>query len=389
MGRWEALSRVVEARAVEHACFGQPSSHSRRAFKKVKQFQAIVAADLTHAQRREAMRRVCARELQAARKAYATLRMREGDGFVEAFEDAIDEGGEGGVYVRLFEILKMATGKGKKIKWRGQQQESKTRFQGRRVPPVRLSSLYKDGDKDKEVVTGAKAVLEEVRQQAAAINGPKQAFPEVTRALMTQLRAFPAQPQRKPGWAREICTWERYERAVARAGADVGVGKDGYSGYLTRKASPEVRRAYYDALMDVLEAGMSASRRHGAGNGRYGSGNAMRGRGWPRDKVRMRVVRVRRAGRWQLLLQHGRLHRTLKTESSTGRYRDFMTRCTAPVVDKEGMLQTSVLTWESIWRRMSVVAWCRAAVERWAMQMTVGCVLLLRDGWLAGRHCGE
>ena len=94
-------------------------------------------------------------------------------------------------------------------------------------------------------------MLEEVRQQAAAINGPKQAFPEVARALMTQLRAFPAQPQRKPGWAREICTWERYERAVARAGADVGVGKDGYSGYLTRKASPEVRRAYYDALMDV------------------------------------------------------------------------------------------------------------------------------------------
>ena len=66
MGRWEALSRVVEARAVEHACFGQPTRHSRRAFKRVKQFQAIVAADLTHAQRREAMRRVCARELQAA-----------------------------------------------------------------------------------------------------------------------------------------------------------------------------------------------------------------------------------------------------------------------------------------------------------------------------------
>ena len=94
----------------------------------------------------------------------------------------------------------------------------------------------------KKARAAAKKEKKNIKQQAAAINGPKQAFPEVTRALMTQLRAFPAQPQRQPGWAREICTWERYERAVARAGADVGVGKDGYSGYLTRKASPEVRR---------------------------------------------------------------------------------------------------------------------------------------------------
>ena len=189
VGRWEALSRVVEQRDATHACFGPAVSFSRRAFAKVKQFTAIVAADLSQVQRREAMRRVCARELKAARKAYASLQTKEGDGFVEAFEEAIDEGGEGGSYVRLFEILKMATGKGKKIKWRGQKQEGKTRFQGRKVSPVRLSSLYKGGDKAKGVVTGAKAVLEEVHAQAAATNGNKQSFPEVTGQLMTQLRA--------------------------------------------------------------------------------------------------------------------------------------------------------------------------------------------------------
>ena len=101
------------------------------------------------------------------------------------------------------------------------------------------------------------------------------------------------------------------------------------------------------------------------------------------------MVRVRRAGRWQLLLQHCRLHRPLRTDSSTEPYRDFMTRCAAPVMDKEGMWQTSVLTWESIRRRMSVVAWCSAVMERWAMQMEVECVLLVRDGWPAGWHCGE
>ena len=42
-----------------------------------------------------------------------------------------------------------------------------------------------------------------------------------------------------------VCTWERFERAVGRAGADVGVGGDGYSGYLTRKAALSVRRIYY------------------------------------------------------------------------------------------------------------------------------------------------
>ena len=55
------------------------------------------------------------------------MEVQEGDGFVAAFEEAINEGGEGGAYVRLFEILKMATGKGKPIKWRGQKQEGNPR----------------------------------------------------------------------------------------------------------------------------------------------------------------------------------------------------------------------------------------------------------------------
>ena len=150
----------------------------------------------------------------------------------------------------------MATGKGKPIKWRGQKQEGKTRWKARGVPPVRLSALYKDGDKEKGVVvTGARAVLDETRAQAARINGPKQTFPEVAKQLMEQIRPFPEQQQRREGWACEVCTWERYERAVGRAGADVGVGADGYAGYLTRKASGEVRRNYYDALVDVLAEG--------------------------------------------------------------------------------------------------------------------------------------
>uniref|UniRef100_A0A7S0HAW8 Uncharacterized protein n=1 Tax=Phaeocystis antarctica TaxID=33657 RepID=A0A7S0HAW8_9EUKA len=106
----------------------------------------------------------------------------------------------------LFEILKAATGKGKKIKWRGQKQEGKTPYKAGRKPPVKLSSLYKDGDKDKGVVTGAKEVLAEVRAQAAATNGLKETFPTVARELMSCIRPFPEQQPAKADWADDVCT---------------------------------------------------------------------------------------------------------------------------------------------------------------------------------------
>ena len=214
----------------------------------------MLASTLSPIQRRTALLVQCRSELHKARQEYALIQEREGDGFMEAMEEAIREGGEGGVQVRLFELLKTATGKGKKIKWRGQKQEGKTRWKGRCSPPVLLSSLYKDGDSEKgEVITGAGNVLAETRKQAAGINGAKESFPAVAEQLMQQLRPFPEQHEPKREWSKEVCTWERFERAVGRAGADVGVGSDGYSGYLTRKASLPARRLYFDILRDMLE----------------------------------------------------------------------------------------------------------------------------------------
>ena len=85
-------------------------------------------------------------------------------------------------------------------------------------------------------------MLAEVRKQAAATNGVKGSFPTVARALMACIRPFPETQQATSGWADEVCTWERFESAVGRAGADVGVGSDGYCGYLMRKAPLAVRR---------------------------------------------------------------------------------------------------------------------------------------------------
>ena len=52
---------------------------------------------------------------------------------------------------------------------------------------------------------------------------------------MSCIRPFPEQQPAKADWADDVCTWERFERAVGRSGADVGVGSDGYCGYLMRK----------------------------------------------------------------------------------------------------------------------------------------------------------
>ena len=256
IGRWEALVGVITQRGEAHPSFLPANGHDRRrSFAKVKELQKIMTSlALSPRGRRLALLQKCQHELGKAKHEKAQLEVQEGDGFMEAMEEAIREGAEGGVQVRLFELLKMATGKGKKIKWRGQKQEGKSRWKGRGKPPIRLSSLYEGGDKAKGVVvTGAEDVLEETRSQAAAINGDKESFPGITRQLMHQLRPFPQQHAARQGWAKEVCTWERFERAVGRAGADVGVGSDGYSGYLTRKASLASRRLYFDIIRDMLE----------------------------------------------------------------------------------------------------------------------------------------
>ena len=142
VGRWEALTRVVRERDATHRCFElDDGKGGRRSFAKVKEFTGSMQADnFTPEQRRVVLMGICERELARAKGEYQQIEDREGDGLLEAMEEAIREGGEGGVQVRLFEILKLATGKGKKIKWRRAKQEGKTQWKGRGRPPVRLRS---------------------------------------------------------------------------------------------------------------------------------------------------------------------------------------------------------------------------------------------------------
>ena len=173
-------------------------------------------------------------------KEYDEIEVREGDGLVEAMEEAIREGGEGGVQVRLFEILKLATGKGKKIKWRGAKQEGKTSYKGRGKPPVRLSALYRGGKKENGVATLASEVLAETRTQAAATNGMKESFPQVARALMGALRPFPEQADARTQWTeageREYETYlaEQRKRIMGVPWKHVGCNTASHSSHTIR-----------------------------------------------------------------------------------------------------------------------------------------------------------
>jgi hypothetical protein len=138
IGRWESLTAVITQRENTHPSFLKPVGHDRRrSFTRVKGLRRIMNADVSPRQRRAALLHKCKQELGKAKQEQAQLEVKEGDGFMEAMEEAIREGAEGGVQVRLFELLKMATGKGKKIKWRGQKQE-RARHAGRDA----VSRLY-------------------------------------------------------------------------------------------------------------------------------------------------------------------------------------------------------------------------------------------------------
>ena len=79
VGRWEALSRVVEERDSTHKCYLPLRVHargSRRAFARVKELVPVMrAGKLSSEQRRQALQQVCRRELAKAREGLEKLEM--------------------------------------------------------------------------------------------------------------------------------------------------------------------------------------------------------------------------------------------------------------------------------------------------------------------------
>ena len=120
---------------------------------------------------------------------------------------------------------------------------------GARNRPVLISAINKDDDKSTgTVISGAAAVKEEARKIETRINACKQSFPCVAAKMMKRLAPFPEQGEVCTEWAREVCTRARYSWALSRTGVDVGVGADGFPGYLVRKAPARIQELYLETL---------------------------------------------------------------------------------------------------------------------------------------------
>ena len=88
---------MIARRDHTHTSFQPPNGPDRRrSFMKVKRLKGIMlATNLEPSQRRVALLHKCQSELAAAKLEFAQIETREGDGFMEATEEAITEGGEG------------------------------------------------------------------------------------------------------------------------------------------------------------------------------------------------------------------------------------------------------------------------------------------------------
>ena len=84
------------------------------------------------------------------------------------------------------------------------------------------------------------------------MNARKQSFPVAAEDIMRRLQPFPPATTSTTDWPVDVCTPSRFAWALKKTGFDVGVGADGFPGYLVRKAPSSVQSAYLYLLHDIL-----------------------------------------------------------------------------------------------------------------------------------------
>jgi len=101
-------------------------------------------------------------------------------------------------------------------------------------------------------------VKAEAARQGAQINGRKNVSMDALEDMLQWLRPdISGGGGREEGggagdWVEEGCTWARFKAAVGKAEAKTGVGEDGWSAYLLRRATEATQRAYYEDMKVVI-----------------------------------------------------------------------------------------------------------------------------------------
>ena len=99
---------------------------------------------------------------------------------------------------------------------------------------------------------------DEVRQQATHINRQRGYFSAASHRIMDMvgLKDSQARADRRKGdaqgsgkaWVDEVCTFKTFQAALNKIKISTGVGIDGWSAYLLRKAPAEVQQGYWRDL---------------------------------------------------------------------------------------------------------------------------------------------
>ena len=274
--RWTGLLKWATSRTTAAAM----DVRKRNQIGRVKPIQAILLRGLPYQAERQLIEAECRDQLAQAIKERDAYIDQQGDGLLEIFEDAVTEG-EGFTQIKIFEAIREAMGKDvhrkRKVdaekEWQQEERVRRTaeaRWQ-RGGTMGKMNGVFKDGaaitTKDgvkvvPEVVYGPPARAE-VRKIATGINKRRGYFADAATHILRlagydegegydeseALAAFEADGD---DWVDAECTLDRFEHAISRIRIDTGVGADGFSAYLLRKAPLDVRVLYWKALQGCI-----------------------------------------------------------------------------------------------------------------------------------------
>ena len=252
-GKWEGLRVRLEAAPVTHAWFSGAKRKGGRRIWRVRELKEAALGWGTGAERKGRMLRVATYQAAVAKEAFAKARAAKGGGILEALQEAVSEGGEGGVTAALFGIVNKALRRQAKNKGAGSTLKARA---VRSRPQVLLSAVFANDDREAGVVVAtARKVLEEVRRLSERTNRAGRSFPDIARQMMRRLRPFPETPARDEGWVETHIGYEAFEEALRKTGANIGVGVDGFPAYILRKMPIQVRKDYHKDLAGIVASG--------------------------------------------------------------------------------------------------------------------------------------
>ena len=192
---------------------------------------------LTNEARRRRVRELCERQVEKyTRKMKRADDSRETDDIVEEMRDVLRRTTNGSVIRGIFDVIQRACGR------RGREGASKlTEMMG-----------VRPGTQD-DIIRGAARVRGEAQWYGQQRHRAGQANPTVAKHVMHEMWEGLAGACKAGEALERACSWESFEAAVVRCQAEKGVGVDGWNAYLLRKSPVNVRRAYWQCLVEMIK----------------------------------------------------------------------------------------------------------------------------------------